>query len=116
MKNERVLIADDDADTVERMSMILRSYALEPLPVSDGLEAVRTAKLYRPQSIILDVGLPSLNGFEVAKQLRASHGLAESTIVGLSGYLNDSFIDRAHEAGMDFYLAKPANVDLLLAC
>jgi CheY-like chemotaxis protein len=116
MQREKVLIADDDADTVEMMSILVQNFALEPLTASDGFEALNTAKLYRPQSIILDVGLPGLDGFEVARQLRATKDLAESTIIGVSGHADNYSIDRAHEAGMDFYLAKPANVDLLLGC
>jgi CheY-like chemotaxis protein len=116
MKMGSVLIADDDDDTLEMLSVILEGHKFETLCVTNGFEAIKTAKRHLPRSIILDVGLPEINGFDVTTQLRESPDLVDSTIIGFSGYVNEFLVDRASEVGMDYYLAKPANLDILLAC
>jgi CheY-like chemotaxis protein len=113
---EPILIADDEPDTIEVMSILFEEHNFEPLCAADGFEAIQIAKRRLPQSIILDVGLPGLNGFQVTKLLRKESGLESATIIGVSGYVHDAFLDRAKEAGMDYYLAKPSNLELLLAC
>jgi CheY-like chemotaxis protein len=80
----------------------------------DGQDAIEAAAVCRPDAVILDVGLPGMNGYDAARAIRQLPGLARVHIVALTGYGRMSDRERAHDAGFDDYLVKPVNIDLLL--
>ena len=114
--SKRVLIADNESDTVESLRIVLSGYGYETLTAANGEEAIAVAKETSPDAIILDVAMPKVDGFEVSKRLRSIPNLAETVIVGVSGFGQKEFVDRAKDAGMDFYLLKPAEIEELVSC
>jgi CheY-like chemotaxis protein len=108
----RILVVDDNADAVNSLAQLLRLEGHEVRTAYDGPGAVETAKAFRPHVAILDIGLPGLNGHEVARQLRQA-GLEELVLIAVTGYGQAQ--DRRHtlEAGFDHHLVKPINPDEL---
>jgi len=103
----KVLIVDDDEDTVTSMSMMLRILGHDTYSARDGLEAVEAANSYRPDIVLLDIGLPKLSGYEVARRIRQQPWGKEMTLVALTGWGQEEDKRRAREAGFDYHLIKP---------
>lgn len=110
----RILVADDNEDTATLLAMLLRSHGYEVTVANSGPQAVRAAEVFRPHVVLLDVGLPCLDGYEVAKRLRANASF-DGIIIAVSGYGRDSDRKRGGDAGFDHYLTKPLDHDALLA-
>lgn len=107
----RVLVVEDNADIAMTMSLLLRAMGYNSFLARSGAEAIAVAERERPEIVLLDIGLPDMNGYEVAEQLRA-HATAEPPIiVGISGYGEDS--DRSRAAGLDMHLVKPVSLEAL---
>lgn len=103
----RVLVVDDNADTASVLSMLLRMWGHEVRSAHDGPSAIEAADKFLPDAVILDVGLPLMDGFAVASRLRALPRFTRTLIVGSSGYSRESDRQRAVEVGMDHYFVKP---------
>ncbi len=103
----RVLIVDDSVDTASSLGALLRLWGHNVELAHDGLSAIEAAASFRPEAVILDIGLPQLDGFEVASRLRACPEFEGMLIVGSSGYSRESDRRRANEVGIDVYLVKP---------
>jgi len=110
----RVLVVDDNVDSAMTMGMLLRASGHEIRMVHDGLAVLEAATNYRPHLVLLDIGLPGLNGFEVAKQLRLQPAFQNILLVAMTGYGQDSDRQRSQEAGFDHHLVKPANFEQVL--
>jgi len=106
----RVLMVDDNVDTVQSFSVLLRELGHEVQTAHDGPEAVRAAIEYQPDLVLLDIGLPGLNGYEVAKQIRRQPSLKNATLVALTGYGQESDRQASIEAGFNHHLIKPARL------
>jgi len=111
-----VLVADDHADTVETTRGLLTCYDYEVFVAYDGRAALQIASEQVPNSILLDIALPIVDGFEVAKTLRESDVFSRTAIIGYSGHGGQQYYDRARTAGIDYYLLKPNEPEVLLAC
>jgi len=109
----RVLVVDDNVDTVLSFSMLLRASGHEVQTAHDGLAAVQAAINYRPDIVLLDIGLPGLNGYEVAKQIRQHPDLKHVVLVALTGYGQDSDRHASGQAGFTHHLVKPARFEEL---
>jgi signal transduction histidine kinase/DNA-binding response OmpR family regulator len=105
----RVLVADDNRDAAESMSMLLRMMGNEVRTVHDGLQAVEEASAFRPDVVLLDIGMPRLNGYDVARAIRAQRWGAGMLLVALTGWGQDDDKRRADEAGFDQHFTKPVN-------
>ena len=105
----RVLIVDDSVDTAATMAMLLNESGHEVQIAHDGPTALQVAGDYRPEVVILDIGLPGLNGYEVARQLRQHPLLGGAMLIAMTGYGQESDRQRAVAAGFDHHLVKPAN-------
>jgi two-component system CheB/CheR fusion protein len=103
----RVLVVDDNRDAAESMAVLLRMEGHLVNVVYDGLAALDAVQSFRPDAILLDIGLPGLDGFEVAERIRAAPGGSELLIVAISGYGEDAHRDRAKEIGFDHHFVKP---------
>jgi CheY-like chemotaxis protein len=112
---KRVLIVDDNEDAAEMLSMVLRQAGYETEVVFDGPSALRQARTYGPDVVVLDIGLPVMDGYEVARQLRAMPVVGSARIVALTGYGQASDVARSMAAGIDAHLVKPVDVDRLRA-
>jgi CheY-like chemotaxis protein len=109
----RVLIVDDNVDTVLSFSMLLKASGHDVCNAHDGLVAVQTANDYRPDVVLLDIGLPSLNGYEVAKRIRQIPILKDVVLVALTGYGQDTDRQLSAQAGFNHHLVKPARLEQL---
>jgi CheY-like chemotaxis protein len=111
----RVLVVDDLVDAAVTMARLLRLMECEVRTAHDGHTALTTASEFLPDVVLLDLGLPGLDGYEVARQLRSQPGTARSFIIALTGYGHAAARDDALAAGCDDHLLKPAGIDQLLA-
>jgi CheY-like chemotaxis protein len=109
----RILVVDDDGDTREALRTLLetRGYQVDEAP--DGEIALQLAATIDPDIVILDIGLPAPDGFEVAARLSRQDG-RNPFIVGLSGWAREKDFARARHGGFDAYITKPAGIDELL--
>ena len=108
----RILVVDDSVDSAETLGELLKIWGHEVLLAHDGPAAVAAARDYRPEVVLLDIGLPGMDGFAVATQLR-KEGIGGRMLVALTGYGEQQDKDRAHKAGFDHHLVKPIDPDTL---
>ena len=106
----RVLAVDDSVDAVEFLARLLRLSGHEVEVAYDGPSAVQAALAMRPDVVLLDIGLPGLTGYEVARQLRQEPALKNTVLVALTGYGRESDRQRSRNAGFSYHLVKPAGV------
>ncbi len=109
----RVLVVDDNVDTVLGFSMLLKASGHDVRTAHDGLSAVEAAIDYRPDVVLLDIGLPKLNGYEVAKRLRQRPDFKHTVLIALTGYGQDTDRQTSQQAGFDHHLVKPARFEQL---
>ena len=110
----RVLLADDNVDFAESLAMILQISGHEVRVVHDGATAVEIADAFVPDFAFLDIGLPRINGYEVAKRLRASEITRDAALVAVTGWGQEDDKRRAREAGFDLHMVKPVEPDQIL--
>ena len=115
LARRRILVVDDNRDAAEMLAQVLAHAGHEVREEHDGLAALVAAAQFKPQVIVLDLGLPGLDGFEVARRLRADPQIDPPRIVALTGYGQDSDRRRTAEVGIDLHLVKPVDIDALLA-
>ena len=104
-----ILIADDNQDALESLALMLRLEGHEVHCASDGEEALALAGLRRPEIVVLDVGMPKLDGCEVARRIRAESWGRGAVLVALTGWGQDVDRRRSREAGFDMHLVKPVD-------
>ena len=112
-KHCRVLVVDDNVDAAQTLEMLLEFSGYEVRMVHDGLSAVEAALAWRPDAVLLDIGLPGLSGYGVAKRIRLEASLEGMVLIALTGYSQETDRQFSREAGFDHHLAKPANFDVL---
>lgn len=105
----RVLIVDDNADSTESLGLMLRLQGHETRTASNGEEAIAVARAFRPHVILLDVGMPLLNGLDAARIIRREPWGRNTVLVALTGWGQEEDKRRAFEAGFDHHLTKPAD-------
>ena len=110
----RVLVVDDNLDTARGMARFLKLSGHEVEMAHDGPSALLVARDFLPEVILLDIGLPGMSGYELARALRGDERLANSTFVAVSGYGQEKDLDAASASGFDHHMLKPIDVDLLL--
>ena len=113
-KSLRVLVVDDNVDSTESLAMLLRAAGHEVRTTHDGPVTLEAALAYRPDVVLLDIGLPGLDGFEVAKRIRQQPMLQDLVLVAMTGYGQETDRRRSQEAGFDHHLVKPADFDEVL--
>jgi signal transduction histidine kinase/DNA-binding response OmpR family regulator len=111
--SRRVLVVDDNQDAAESLGLLLEVSGHEVRVCHDGAAALRAAEEYRPEAVLLDIGLPGMDGYEVARRLRACPATRGALLVALTGYGQAEDQRRAREAGFDHHLIKPADVEAL---
>ena len=107
------MIVNDNRDSAESLASLLRILGNDVCTAYEGLQALAVAENYRPEVILLDLGLPGINGFEVAKQMRLSPVLAGTTIVAITGFGTENDRRLSRDAGFDYHLVKPVNFTIL---
>ncbi len=103
----RILVVDDSADAADSLGLLLSVLGHEVRVVYDGRTAVKTADSFQPQVVFLDLGLPRMDGYEVAKRLREQPALRDVCLIAASGHGREEERRRCFESGFDHFLLKP---------
>jgi signal transduction histidine kinase/DNA-binding response OmpR family regulator len=114
-KPARILVVDDLAASAETLMMLLEMEGFEVKTAHEGVSALQIAKDFQPDVVLLDIGLPGMNGFEVANRLRSQPHSRNALLIALTGYGEPESRSRSVQAGFDFHMVKPADVNVLLA-
>jgi len=112
-KRREVLVVDDNRDSAESLALLLGLSGHAVHLAHDGAEAIAAAERYRPDAIVLDIGLPGINGYEACRRIRQSRPGHDPLIIALTGWGQEDDRRRSAEAGFDAHLVKPLDVDAL---
>jgi PAS domain S-box-containing protein len=110
---KRVLIVDDNADAAMTLDMLLRAMGHETRIEHDGMSALRAAPEFRPDVVLLDIGMPGMDGYEVARRLSVLKKQKHFRIIAVSGWGQEADRQRSSEAGFDLHLVKPVDANVL---
>jgi len=108
-QTSRVLVVDDNVDAADMLVMMLQMFGHEVQAAYSGQTALETAVEYQPDFVLLDIGLPDMNGYEVARRLRQQPQTKDVRLIAMTGYGQDSDRQRSQEAGFDHHLVKPVD-------
>jgi PAS domain S-box-containing protein len=111
----RILVVDDNVDAATTLHVLLRSLGHETRVAHDGMAALDIAREFRPEVILLDIGMPGLDGYEVARRLRAMNHGETFRIVAITGWGQEADRTRSKEAGFDLHLVKPVDPGVLVS-
>jgi len=110
----RILIVDDNVDSAKSLSMLLELSGHEAHTAHDGDGGLAEAERLRPDLVLLDIGLPGLNGYEVCRRIRESSWGKDLTVVALTGWGQEEDRSRSREAGFSAHLVKPVDLNALM--
>lgn len=103
----RVLVVDDNLDSAETIALMAQLWGHDVRTANDGPSALTAAADYRPEVVLLDIGLPGMDGFEVARKLREQEWMDGVMLVAMTGYGQEEDRRRSKEAGFDHHMVKP---------
>jgi CheY-like chemotaxis protein len=109
----RMMVVDDNVDTVDSLALLMKELGHDVRKAYDGSAALQAALDYRPDVILLDIGLPGLDGYQLATRIREQSALQDTVLVALTGYGHESVRQRSLEAGFDHHLTKPTDFNKL---
>jgi CheY-like chemotaxis protein len=109
----RILVVDDNVDAAKSLAVLLRLEGHEVRVACDGPEALAAAQADPPEMVVLDLGMPGMDGFEVARRLRVLPGTKGTLLVAMTGWVEEDDRRRCYEAGFDGHLPKPVELDAL---
>jgi CheY-like chemotaxis protein/anti-sigma regulatory factor (Ser/Thr protein kinase) len=107
--SHRVLVVDDNQDSAESLGMLMRVMGHEVRTAHDGFAALEAARQFRPTAVLLDIGLPGMNGYAVARELRQMPEAREAVLIAQTGWGQEDDRRRSTEAGFDAHLVKPVD-------
>lgn len=107
----RILVVDDNQDTALSMAELLEVLGHEAKVAYEGTRALELALDFQPQIVLLDIGLPIEDGYQVARRMRQHAALSETMLVALTGYGRDEDREHARQAGFDMHFTKPIELD-----
>jgi len=110
---KRVLIVEDDIDAARTLFLLVEDMGHTGNYAINGYSALEIAKLFRPEIVLLDLGLPGPNGFEVCEAIKADPDLKNARVIVITGYTSDEFRVRSQNAGCDLHLVKPVSTTVL---
>jgi CheY-like chemotaxis protein len=110
----RILVVDDNRDSAKSLAMLLKLTGHQTHTAYDGLEAVEAAATFKPEVILMDIGLPKLNGYEAARKVREQPWGKKMVLVALTGWGQEEDRQKSREAGFDSHLVKPVDLDALM--
>jgi CheY-like chemotaxis protein/anti-sigma regulatory factor (Ser/Thr protein kinase) len=110
---QRILVVDDNLDSAQSLAMLLQIGGHDVRTAHDGLDALGAAAEFQPQVVLLDLGMPRMDGFEAARRLRCAPRGRDLLLLALSGWSHDDDKLRSREAGFDEHLVKPVDPELL---
>src|SRR6185312_1082988 len=106
-KSRRILVVDDNRDSASSLAMLLKLTGNETHTAFDGVEAIEAAESYRPEIILLDIGLPKLNGYEACRRIREQSWGKDILLIALTGWGQDEDRRTTEAVGFDAHLVKP---------
>jgi CheY-like chemotaxis protein len=109
----RILVVEDHEDTANTLAMLLRLYGYQVEVAADAQTAWRAAQDREPDVVLLDLGLPKVDGWWVAKQIRNQSNAKRPFLIAMTGYGRRTDLERSHEMGIDLHLVKPVEPDTL---
>ena len=110
--SRRILVVDDREDTTASLGELLKLWGNEVRMANNGAAALDVARAWRPEVVLLDIGMPGMDGHEVARRLRAEHG-EKMLLVALTGYAQEHDRQRTRDAGFNHHLSKPIDLAVL---
>ena len=105
----RILVVDDNADAAESLAAILSLTGNETRAVHDGMQAISEAEAFRPDVMLVDIGMPKISGHQVAREIRAKPWGSAPLLIAVTGWTQESDRQRSREAGFDLHLSKPVD-------
>ncbi|MEO8479213.1 MAG: PAS domain S-box protein [Gemmatimonadota bacterium] len=111
----RILVVEDNTDAARMLALLLESWGQTVAVAHDGPEALVRARTFKPELVLLDIGLPGMDGYAVARRIRALPGLGDVRVAAITGYGQESDRQLSLAAGFDAHLVKPVDIDLLAA-
>jgi PAS domain S-box-containing protein len=113
LRSLRVLIVDDNRDAADSLNLLLASMGQNVYVAYDGQSAIAAAKIFKPDVVLLDIGMPHMSGYEVARALRADESAPHSALVAVTGWGQEADRERAKEAGFTYHFVKPISEEAL---
>lgn len=110
-----LLVVDDNVDSAESLAMLLDISGYQTRTVNDGLSALEAVAASLPRAVILDISMPGIDGYEVARRLRVTYPSSELQLIGLSGYGDEASRKQSQQVGFDHLLVKPVDVEAIIA-
>jgi CheY-like chemotaxis protein len=111
LPSRRVLIVDDNHDNASTLGLLLAALGQEVYTAHDGPTALELTRTHRPEVVLLDIGLPGMDGYEVARQCRQDSGLDRLILIAMTGYGKDEDRRRSQEVGFNAHFVKPVSLD-----
>ncbi len=109
----RIMVVDDNSDAAESVAMVLSELGARVAVAHDGVTALESAELFEPSVVLLDIGMPGIDGYAVARAVRANPRLKHVVLIAVTGWGQMQDRQRSHDAGFDYHLVKPINFDSL---
>jgi len=110
----RILVADDSVDAAESIGMLLQLRGHEVRLAHTGMQAIEASESYHPDVVLLDISLPDMSGYEVARRLRSAPAAGHPVLVAVTGHDREDDRLKAREAGIDVHLTKPVDPAMLM--
>ena len=104
-----VLVVDDNRDAAGSLCMLLRLWGYDCRVAYDGVAGLRAARDYQPECLLLDLAMPGLDGFRLARAVRAQPGLERAKLIALTAFSDEAYVQCSREAGFDLHLVKPTD-------
>lgn len=114
-RRRRILVVEDNLDAVHSLTVLLRELGHEVEFAINGYAAIEIARRLEPQIVLLDIGLPGMDGFELCRRLKREPALAAARVIAVTGYGQEAYRQRALAAGCDGYYVKPLDPKVLYA-
>lgn len=113
LAGRRVLIVDDNSDAAESLKMLLKVLGADVSTANDGLAALEALETFRPTVVLLDIGMPGMDGHEVARRMRRLAAGQSATLIALTGWGQEGDRRQSKDAGFDHHLVKPVDITML---
>ncbi len=113
MPSRKVLVIEDNVDAAETLREVLLAWGHSVEIAFDGRSGLEKARTFRPEIVLCDIGLPKMDGYEVARAIRSDSALASTYLVAVTGYATAEDQREAADAGFDRHIAKPASIDAI---
>jgi CheY-like chemotaxis protein len=104
-----ILTVEDDQETAQNLALLLRKEGHEVNIAPDGPAALRSAQVHQPDVVLLDIGLPGMNGYDVARHLHQQKGEKRPLLIAVTGHAEEKDRQQSEEAGIDLHLVKPVD-------